>query len=265
MAELERARPLLTIVMPAFDEGDVLDAVIRELFEATDRLPGGEDSRVIVVDDGSTDDTREVLERLAAVESRLSYRRHSTNRGFGAAVRTAIEAASTPYVLMIPADGQWDPSELPAFYEAAVDDVTLAVGVRDGRSVYGWKRRLLSVVYSLLLRVMFHPKCPDLAWVHLYDLRVVDWRTPRSTSPFYPVEIALWNLATRIPASGFRQLPSGMRRRAKGRTKVANARVMWVMTRDLVSCSRRVRRERRARRTASRAVAEDRVDGEGAA
>jgi glycosyltransferase involved in cell wall biosynthesis len=233
----------LTIVSAAFNEADVLDDVLVELFGVIDHLPGAEGTRVVVVDDGSSDDTWDVLQRAAASEPRLTVLRHDENRGFGAGIRTALEATRTRYALMIPADGQWDPAELEGFRACIEEDAAIAVGVRDGRAIYGTKRRVLSAVYAFLLRTLFGLRCGDLAWVHLYDLERVDWRSPIATSPFYTVEIVLWNVKRGIvPHSALNQIPSTMRLRRVGRTKIATPRVMVEMLTDLLGCAVRVRR-----------------------
>jgi glycosyltransferase involved in cell wall biosynthesis len=101
----------LTIIIPAYDEaegiGPVLDAVLA--------LPGSEAWTVLVVDDGSTDDTPAVLSRYG---DRIRIIRHPAARGYGASLKTGILATRSENVLFIDADGQHDPADIPAVVEA---------------------------------------------------------------------------------------------------------------------------------------------------
>src|SRR5262249_25838891 len=96
-SQSEGARIKTTAVVPAFNEAAALPSVLRELHE---QLP--EDYEVLVVDDGSTDDTAEVAENGPC---RLI--RHRTNRGKGVAIRTGIAEASGDYVVIMDADATY--------------------------------------------------------------------------------------------------------------------------------------------------------------
>ena len=107
-------------VIPTYNNGgtvaDVVKGVLRQ------GLP------VIVVDDGSTDDTEQKLEGLE-----IKYIRHERNRGKGCALKTGFEAARElgyRFVLTIDADGQHDPADIPALV-AAAGERTLVVGSRN--------------------------------------------------------------------------------------------------------------------------------------
>ena len=245
--------------MPAYDEADGLASVLAELFREVDRLEMRDDIAVLVVDDGSTDETPLQLARISEEEPRLTYTRHATNQGFGAAVKTGLGHTRSRYALMIPADGQWNPSELPLFVSAAADGIALALGVREAREVYGGSRRILSAVYAFLVRILFGASCRDYAWVHLYDLSRVRWREPGATTAFYPVEIAL-RTTLELPAASasYRQIPSRMRPRLRGTTKVATPRVIFRMLVELLGAAWRIRYRptlRRLRRAADPARA----------
>ncbi len=97
----------LTIVVPVYNEegtiGQVLEALIAQ------SIPG--DFEIIVVDDGSTDCTKEMLQ--ASWNSKHVNIRHETNRGKGAAVRTGISRATGTHLLVFDADSEYDPADIP--------------------------------------------------------------------------------------------------------------------------------------------------------
>lgn len=101
----------LTIIIPAYNEeqgiGAVLDGVLA--------LAEAKDWAVLVVDDGSTDGTPDVLSRYG---NRIRIIRHSSARGYGASLKTGIMAARSENVMFFDADGQHDPADIPSVAEA---------------------------------------------------------------------------------------------------------------------------------------------------
>jgi hypothetical protein len=97
----------LTIVVPVYNEEHTVSQVLESLIAQP--IPG--DFEIIVVDDGSTDRTTEMLQ--ASWHHRHVHVRHETNRGKGAAVRTGISRASGTHVLVFDADSEYDPADIP--------------------------------------------------------------------------------------------------------------------------------------------------------
>ena len=128
MAERDRTPPKLrklSIIVPVYNERTTVVEVLRRMRAV--ELPDGIDREIIVVDDGSSDGTRDVLRQLGDSTVRIIL--HDGNRGKGAAVRTGIEVASGDYVLIQDADLEYDPEDWP----------TLVAPVLRGRAtvVYG--------------------------------------------------------------------------------------------------------------------------------
>jgi glycosyltransferase involved in cell wall biosynthesis len=110
--ELDRTPPKirkLSVIVPVYNERNTVVEVLRRMRAV--ELPDGIDREIIVVDDGSTDGTRDVLNQLSDSTVRIILHEH--NRGKGAAVRTGIEVASGDYVLIQDADLEYDPEDWP--------------------------------------------------------------------------------------------------------------------------------------------------------
>jgi glycosyltransferase involved in cell wall biosynthesis len=97
----------LSVVIPVYNERQTIDEILRRV------LATGLVDEVIVVDDGSTDGTREHLREVAPSMPKVRLVFHETNRGKGAAVSTGIRAATCDLVLIQDADLEYDPRDYP--------------------------------------------------------------------------------------------------------------------------------------------------------
>jgi len=109
----------LSIVIPVYNEC-VLAPQLLDRVE-TVPLPGGMEREIILIDDCSTDGTREWLSGLAATRPHLRVVLHETNRGKGAALRTGFKAATGNIVIVQDADLEYDPREYPTLLEPLLD------------------------------------------------------------------------------------------------------------------------------------------------
>jgi len=132
-------RPLLTVVIPCFNEA----ATILDLIERVRSAPV-DSKQIIVVDDGSSDGTRELLQQLQAED--LTVLLHAHNRGKGAALATGFAAARGEICIVQDADLEYDPMEYPLVIGPIVQgkaDVVFGSrfqGAAPHRVVYFWHR-----------------------------------------------------------------------------------------------------------------------------
>ncbi len=102
--------PSISLIFLMFNEADNVRAV---LTEALDYVRADLDEwEIIVVDDGSSDGSAEIVEELAAAEPRIRLILHEVNQGMGGGMRTGLAAAQCDYFVFFPADGQLSPFEL---------------------------------------------------------------------------------------------------------------------------------------------------------
>ncbi len=149
MRETHRVR--VTIALPAYDEVASLERVVAEAQTVIAALSLGDDAEILIVDDGSTDGTGALADRLAAGNVRVVH--HDRNRGFCGAMTTSLREACGDWVFLAAADGQTPIAELTRFLALAAE-ADVVVGVRDSRSETIF-RKTLSRGFHVLARAIF--------------------------------------------------------------------------------------------------------------
>ena len=138
--ETGACRPELSVLLPAYNEEDCIAAIVRETVCVLHGL--GRPFEILVVDDGSTDSTPARLKALCAEMPELRALRLAVNAGQSAALGAAFQAARGNIFVTLDADGQNDPSDIPALV-AKLDSCDLCCGYR-ARRRDTWSKRLAS-------------------------------------------------------------------------------------------------------------------------
>jgi glycosyltransferase involved in cell wall biosynthesis len=122
----------LSIFFPAYnDSGTIASMVLNALLTARRLTP---DHEVIVINDGSRDATRQILDELARVYPEVRVVHHPQNRGYGGALRSGFATASKEFIFYTDGDAQYDPSEMSLLWERVSDEVDLVDGYKISRS-----------------------------------------------------------------------------------------------------------------------------------
>ncbi len=207
----------IDIVLPAHNEGGAIKATLTEFHDVVARSRGLS-IRFIVCEDGSTDNTVEVVEELS---KKLPIHLITTaeRKGYSRAVLDGLRHASAPLVGFIDSDGQCDPTDLFALVEA-VNEVDMAIGYRNPRRDPLYRKMMsgaFKVVYETLFPVRLKdPSCPFLVIRRSALDDVLAGRPGLLKEGFW------WEFNARAHAAGItvRQLPVTHRKRVEGATKV---------------------------------------------
>lgn len=101
----------LSIFFPCYNEQENVTRTIKQALEVLDKL--GLDFEIIIVDDGSSDETGKIADEISRWDTRIKVVHHPGNLGYGAALQSGFKAASKEYVFYTDGDGQFDLKELP--------------------------------------------------------------------------------------------------------------------------------------------------------
>jgi glycosyltransferase involved in cell wall biosynthesis len=159
---------MLTILMPVYNERERVERALDEVLDTV--LPTA--FELIVIDDGSTDGTREILRDRATrdpVDERLRLVEHDHNRGKGAAVRTGLEHARGEFTCVFDADLEYDPEDLARLMGPLLDGaVNACFGVRafDGYTSHSFLFVLGNKGVTLACNVLFNVYLRDVMTCH---------------------------------------------------------------------------------------------------
>ena len=224
---------LLSILMPVYNEAGTVEQAIREVLDA--ELPL--ESELVLVDDGSTDGTAEVLAGLDLPGGRVRILRHERNRGKGAAVRTALGSARGEVSAIFDADLEYRPEDLAPLMEPIQAGLTNAVfGERafDGYTSHSFLFVLGNRGVTLAANILFNVYIRDLMTCHKV-LRTEVFRSLPLREPGFGIEA---EIAARLLQRGERifELPVRYRARSNEEGKKLTATDGLRVLRTLVRC-----------------------------
>ena len=160
----------LTIIIPAYNEAASLPQLLHEL------LPFAQlkNFKVIIVNDGSTDDTRAVLERNTTLTENISIINHKVNRGYGGALKSGINKARTRYCITIDGDGQHSLYDIDKLLNTITEtNADLVIGSRKGNSESGYYREFGKTILRRVAKLLMPLKIYDInSGIKIYDTKL---------------------------------------------------------------------------------------------
>jgi glycosyltransferase involved in cell wall biosynthesis len=144
--------PSVSAFFPCYNDAGSIATMVEKAAAALRTVT--DDFEIIVIDDGSSDDSLAVLEAMRARAPYLRIVRHEQNRGYGAALRSGFEAATREFVFYTDGDGQYDPEELPVLISAWREGIGLVNGykIRRADPIH---RVITGRTYQIIARTVF--------------------------------------------------------------------------------------------------------------
>ncbi|MEI6270766.1 MAG: glycosyltransferase family 2 protein [Chloroflexota bacterium] len=181
----------LSVFFPCHNEAENLEPLVDEALAALPTL--AKRFEVIIVDDGSADDTRAVAARLTAAHPGvLRVVHHEVNRGYGAALRTGFSTATMRYIAFTDGDRQFRLTDLSALTQRSVESAArVTVGFRLRRAD-PLVRTLYAGVYRIANRIFFSLNVRDVdCAMKLFDRSALEDISLTSSGAFFSAELLI--------------------------------------------------------------------------
>jgi glycosyltransferase involved in cell wall biosynthesis len=213
--ELTRRMALstLTIVMPCLDEEDNVELSTRTSLAALDKH--GIRGELIIVNDGSTDRTEEVVRRLMEQDQRIRMIYHEQPQGIGVSFWDGVQAASHDFVVMFPGDNEHDADDALTYFYLA-NQVDIIVPFIHNIEVRSMSRRFISSFYRFIVNLSFGMNLNYTNGTVIYNTDVLRETHLVSKGFFYQAELLI-----KLIRAGYlyAETPHFLSQRSAGKTK----------------------------------------------
>jgi glycosyltransferase involved in cell wall biosynthesis len=233
---MSRGMVSISVFFPCYNEQDNIRQVTQR---ATEALKGtGADYEIILVNDGSKDDTGRIADELAAGDGRIRVVHHQRNMGYGAALQSGFRAAKKEYVFFTDGDGQFDIGEMPAML-ALMERYDIVCGYRLNRKdpiirkINGW-------LWTRMVCILFGMKVRDIDCAFkLFRREVFEHIKMESSGALISAEIL-----ARATRAGYKITEAGVHHypRTAGKQTGAKFRVILRAFKELFSLYSRIRK-----------------------
>lgn len=164
-------RPLLSAIIPIYNEEEILVSSVATTLHTLKSFT--DNFEVIIVNDGSTDNSTALLNKNFQDTDRVSICHQPLNGGLGSAIRKGIEISQGTYIICVPADSPLTKEVFQKFFNHLQDGDVL-VSYRRERLGYTWWMHLNSVTFHALVSLLFGMRLRDYNWIHLYHRKIFD-------------------------------------------------------------------------------------------
>lgn len=203
----------LSIFFPAFNDAETLPKLIERAYKAASSVT--QNFEIIIINDGSTDNTAVIIEKLQRKYRQLRLITHKRNTGYGGALISGFAASKKEWIFYTDGDGQYDPTELKSLVALATNGVNVVNGYKTKRSD-SWYRTVIGSVYNAFLQRIFRPPIRDIDC----DFRLIKRSALRNISLASQSGAICLELIMKLKSHGakFTELPVGHYPRQHGQS-----------------------------------------------
>src|SRR5512140_121759 len=212
----------LTMFFPCFNDAATIGSLVAAAHVVG--TEAGRDFEILVVDDGSKDNSIEILEALREMYHELRVVYHGTNRGYGAALRSGFSEATKDLVFYTDGDGQYDVLELRRFLPVLQEGVDVVNGYKISRSD-PLHRVVIGKVYVVLMRILFQFHVRDVDC----DFRLIRRAALEAVTLKHSSGVICLELVKKLERAGFRfvDFPVHHYHRVAGKSQFFNFRRLF--------------------------------------
>jgi len=156
---MTKNNPCISVFFPCYNDSQSIGLLVNDAFSVLKKLTNNYE--IIVVDDKSKDNSREVLKSLQTKYKKLKLVFHTKNKGYGGALKSGFKNSSKDLIFYTDGDGQYDVKELPLLFSLMSRDVDFVNGIKMARHDPSY-RIVVGNLYNLFIRWFF--------WLPIYDV-----------------------------------------------------------------------------------------------
>ena len=160
----------LSVVIPVYNEEKNLPEIMPDILQHAQ----AQDWKVILVNDGSTDNSGSILNQLQLENPAIQVIHHKVNRGYGGAIKSGIEAAGTSHIVTMDADGQHRMMDISHIYQQLkTTDADMIIGSRKGQKDASFNRKIAKYIIRKIAQTALSTKVYDInSGMKLYHTRL---------------------------------------------------------------------------------------------
>jgi len=176
----------ITFSIPTYNDGKTIENLVLECISLSEKLKLN--FKILIVEDGSQDNTREIVKRLHHQHSFLEVIYHEENKGFGPTLREVFTTPDSEWICFLPGDYQFSPTSFMKEATKYIQDYDFILGKRINRAE-GFKRKIVSLVYNGIISVISKRKVSDVNSIVLFKREVIENSIFKSKSAFIHAEL----------------------------------------------------------------------------
>lgn len=190
------SKPEISLFFPVYKDEKTIENVVQKAIKLLDDIASNYE--IIIVNDGSPDDSKLVAEKICSKNSNVKLINHETNKGYGAALKTGFSAAKYEWICQTDGDDEYEVEDFRRLMNLR-NHFPLIVTFRYAR-MYSSKRIFISRIYNLILSFLFKTKFRDISTgLRVINKNLLEEIDIKSTSPFIGAEIAIKSMLKGYP------------------------------------------------------------------
>jgi glycosyltransferase involved in cell wall biosynthesis len=219
--ELDSMDCMISVIMPALNEEDNIAKAVKNALDAFQKVQcSGE---IVVVNDGSTDRTGQIVEDLIERHSEVRTIRHEETRGIGASFWTGVSAGRGEFVVLLPGDGETDAFEILR-YLPLLNHVDIVIPFFYNKKIRTWKRRMISKIYKGIINLSFGLLINYMNGTVIYRKSILQNIDLKSTGFFYQTELLIKAIRQEYL---YAEVPCALKQRLSGESKALSLRSLF--------------------------------------